>query len=401
MKRPAYSRIFLACLSLLAGAAYAGEGDFLTPYIGYGVASDDNMSRAPSGGDRISDTWTTTTYGLRVDKTISRQRLTADLSINDTKYDRFSQYDNSGRNLNANWAWGIGNHFSGNIGSNYNEGLTPFSDSTPIRSVVTQKRTFINGEWHFHPSWRLDGSVSRTDANYDSFPSANLRLNTTEIGFGYSPKSGNLAAVLLRHSVGEYPNGLGDYTQDEAKANIRWQVTGKTNLQFLGGWADRKFEQQGNKDYSGFDARMTANWLATGKTSFVLAAYRELGSGVGVDSAGNTVPVTSDPAINQADYFANFSLNTGASLSANWQATSKIAVNAAVLSEKRDYNGVGNVFFPADRADRYRRNTIGITFLPFRQLNIRASVYQQQLDSNFALASYRTKGFQINARYEF
>ncbi|HEV7856765.1 MAG TPA: hypothetical protein VGO72_07385, partial [Herminiimonas sp.] len=124
----------------------------------------------------------------------------------------------------------------------------------------------------------------------------------------------------------------------------------------------------------------------------------ELGSGVGRDLDGNPLPV---PVNSEDLYFANFSLNTGASLTANWKATSKISVDASVLSENRDYNGVATILVPADRADRYRRNTIGITFLPFRQLNIRASVYQQQLDSNFALASYRTKGFQINARYEF
>jgi exopolysaccharide biosynthesis operon protein EpsL len=402
MKRPAYTRIFLACLSVVAGSsvAYAGEGDVFTPYVGYGVASDDNMSRAPDSGDRISDSWQTTTFGLRVDKMISRQRLSANVSINDTKYDRFKQYDNNGRNLSGTWGWVLGNHFNGNLGVTYSEGLTPFSDGSPVRSVVTQKRTFLDGEWHFHPSWRLDGSVSRTEVDYDTFSAANLRLNTAEIGFGYSPKTGNLAAILLRHSTGEYPNGLNGYTQDEAKANIRWQVTGKTNLQFLGGWADRNFDTDGNKDYSGFDARLTASWAATGKTSFVLAAYREIGSGVGTETAGNvTVPI--DPANAENNYFANFSLNTGASLSATWQATSKITVDATVLSEKRDYNGVGNVFFPADRSDRYRRNTIGITFLPLRQLNIRASVYQQHLDSNFALASYSTKGFQLTTRYEF
>lgn len=403
MKRPAYTRIFLACLSVVAGSsvAYAGEGDVFTPYVGYGVSSDDNMSRAPDGGDRISDTWKTTTYGLRVDKALSRQRLTADVSVNDTKYDRFRQFDNSGRNLSGNWGWVLGNQLSGNLGSSYSEGLTPFNDGSPVRSVVTQKRTFLNGEWHFHPSWRVDGAVSRTEVDYDSFAAANLRLNSAEIGFGYSPKTGNLAAVLLRHSTGDYPNGINGYTQDEVKANVRWQVTGKTNLQFLGGWADRSFDNGGNQNYSGVDARLTASWLATGKTSFVLAAYRELGSGVGTDRAGAVVPVPIDPVSAQNDYFANFSLNTGANLGVTWKATDKITVDAGVLSEKRDYNGVGSVFFPTDRADRYRKNTIGITFLPIRQLNIRASVYQQHLDSNFALASYSTKGFQITTRYEF
>src|SRR3546814_15322487 len=95
MTHAEYLCIALICLSLLttASIAYAEEGDVFTPYVGYGMFHDDNLLRAPDGGNRVSDSWQRTTFGVRVDKTISRQRLTADLSINDTNYDRFNQYD--------------------------------------------------------------------------------------------------------------------------------------------------------------------------------------------------------------------------------------------------------------------------------------------------------------------
>lgn len=394
---PARRRIFLACLALLAGSplAYAGEGDVFTPYVGYSIYSDDNLSRQPDDGNQQSDTWRRSTFGLRVNKEISRQRVTADVSINDTKFDRFTQFDNDGRKLAVNWAWVVGNHLSGNVGTSLVKDLTPFgqrdlsiADSLGP-SVRTQRRSYLEGGWRFHPAWRVRGSFNRYDVAYEEIPLANLKLDISEVGIDYLARSQNKIGLLVRHSDGEYPNGFdntsGNYTQDEVKASASWKITGKTDLEFLGGWAQRNYKSDFDRvrDFTGPDGRLTVNWAATGKTGLTLAVYRELGSGLG--------SFTSDD-------FSNFSRNTGASLGANWQATAKLRVDASTQSEKRDYNGIG--VSEVDRSDRYRKHSIGVTFLPYRQLNIRASVYQQQLDSNIG-TTYRTKGFQLITRYEF
>lgn len=383
-----YRRIAFVCCSLLATStiAYAGDGDVFTPYVGYGVFQNDNLLRAPDGGNRVSDTWQRTTFGVRVDKTISRQRLTADVSINDTKYDQFDQFDNDGRKIGANWNWVVGNHFSGNVGTRFSEELTPFED-TFASSVRTQRHTFIDGGWRFHPSWRVKAAYSRDALDYENIPSAELQLDTSEIGIDYLARSQNRAGLLLRHSVGDYPNApvgiAGNYTQDEIKANVLWQLTGKTGLEFLGGWAQRHYDNSAARDFSGPDARLTVNWAATGKTSFQLATWRELGS--------------------SSDLSANYSRNTGVSLGANWQATSKLGVDAAFSSEERDYNGI--TFLPgvppSDRSDRYRKDAIGVSYFPLRQWRIRVSVYRQQLDSNVTQKTYSANGIQLTTRYEF
>jgi exopolysaccharide biosynthesis operon protein EpsL len=393
----AYRRIAAACLLLLAGtgAAYAGEGDVFTPYVGYGVYHDDNLSRQPDNGNREGDTWYKTTAGLRIDKTISRQRLTANVSVNDTKFDRFHQFDNDGRKLAANWAWEIGNHLSGNLGASETRDLTPFgqrdlSISDPLGPFVrTQKRTYIDGGWRFHPAWRLRGSYNHYDVKYEGNEFANLKLDISEVGIDYSTRAQNKIGFLVRHTDGEYPNSFGvftgDYTQDEAKLNVSWKITGKTDLEFLGGWARRNYDSdfETARNFSGADGRLTMNWKATGKTTVSLALYRELGSGLGSFNS---------------DDFSNYSRNKGVSLGANWQATAKILVDASFQRETRDYNGI--IVSTANRSDTYRKNTIGVTFLPLRQLSIRASVYQQYLDSNIG-TSYSTKGFMLTTRYEF
>src|SRR5690606_25127938 len=104
----------------------------------------------------------------------------------------------------------------------------------------TQRRTFIDGGWRFHPSWRVRAAFSRDGLDYEEIPSAKLRIDASEVGIDYLARSQNRAGLLLRHSVGEYPNAdsvaSSNYTQDEIKANVLWQLTGKTGLEFLGGW---------------------------------------------------------------------------------------------------------------------------------------------------------------------
>ena len=394
--RPIYSHIFLACLSLFTPyVVYAGEGDTFTPYVGYGIFSNDNITRQPDSGNRESDTWHQTTVGVRFNKEISRQRLTADVSLNETTYDRFSQYDNDGRRLAANWNWVLGNRLSGNVGTSFSESLPASYDldrfGNPLpASVRTQKSNFINGGWHLHPSWRITAAFKRNDIDYEGSPEQKSQVDTAEVGLNYVPKSGNKIGLLLRHGVGNYPNqppGIdnGDYTQDEVKANVSWRITGKTELQFLGGWATRDFEFDPSRNYSGPDGKLTVNWAATGKTALSLAVWRTLGSGYQDEG---------DPTSAVDNVNANFSVNTGASLSGNWRATNKIVVEALTSSEGRTYDG-------ADRSDRYMRTSIGVNYSPLRQWSIRMAVYQQQLKSDFDNSSYRTKGVQLATRYEF
>lgn len=384
------------CLFLSVNIAYAAENDTFTPYVGYGMYRDDNISRQPDGGSRVSDTWRRTTVGLRFDKEFSRQRVRLDASLNDTKYDTFSRFDNDGRRFLANWDWVLGNRFSGNVGSSYIETLTPFNevafDGTPLPSSVrTQRRTYVNGGWSFHPAWRVRAGLTRDDVNYEEIPAARITIDSTEVGLDYTARSQNRIGLVLRHSDATYPNQIpglsSDYTQDEIKADVRWRLTGKTDVQFLGGWARRQFDSQNQRDFTGPDARVTANWAATGKTKFTVAAWRELGTGI-----YRTNP---ESVANGDDLSSNFSRNTGASLAATWQSTSKLAFDAMVMTEDRNYNRI-------DRDDRYQKTSVGATFLPLRQLNIRMSVYQQQLKSDsIAARTYRTKGVQIATRYEF
>jgi hypothetical protein len=75
------------------------------------IYHDGNLLRNPDYLGKASDSWTRAVVGIKMDKDIGRQELTADLSANHSDYDRFNQFDNTGKELQANWKWALGNQF--------------------------------------------------------------------------------------------------------------------------------------------------------------------------------------------------------------------------------------------------------------------------------------------------
>src|SRR5689334_10853429 len=86
--------LLLAAVAMSCLPAFAAEGDVFTPYASYGVYHDGNLLRNPDSVGKESDSWTRSAVGIKIDKDIGRQELTADLSANHSDYDRFSQFDN-------------------------------------------------------------------------------------------------------------------------------------------------------------------------------------------------------------------------------------------------------------------------------------------------------------------
>ncbi len=384
---PLLHRLLFAAGALSCVPALALEGDTFTPYVSYGINYDANLLRQPDSQGKESDRWTRAAVGVKMDKEIGRQELTADLSANHSDYDRFNQFDNTGKELLANWKWVLGNQFSGNVGTSYSEALTPFEDYRSLEpNIRTQTKNYADASWRLHPSWQLNAGYSRYDLRYDleSQQPSERNLDIFETGIDYLARSGNKVGVVLRHIDGEYPfSPINTYGQNEVKAKVDWQVTGKTFIQFLGGWSKREYDVNPQRDSSLPSARVTAYWKATNKTAVSLGAWREIGA-------------TDDLA-------ANYARNQGVSLASTWDATNKISVDGLIMTEKRDYNGVSVIagLAPLDRADRYHNAVFGVTYKPTRHWRIRASVFTSKLDSNIASESYSTDGILLNTRYEF
>jgi exopolysaccharide biosynthesis operon protein EpsL len=401
------SRRTLCLLHILMGTvssipAFAATGEVVTAFVDYAWSYEDNLlrlhdhaaARATLGTENMSDTVTRATAGLRFDKALSRQHMTANLSLNRAHYGRYRQLDNTGKDLFANWNWQLGNNLSGNWGASYKEGLAPYEDfHTLEHNVRRQRRQFVDAAWHFHPSWRVLGAYSRYVLAYDlDVQRVNDRTrDTTEVGVDYLANSNSTIGLQARHIRSGYPHheslgllvGDNSYDQNEFKGKLDWRVTGKSRVQFLGGWVQRRHDAFPARNFNGANARLIGESALTGKVGIALNAWREIGA---VD-----------------DMAANYALTHGVSVASSWNLSPKARIDGAVKIEQRAYNGITALagLTPSERSDRYCKVTLGVTYQPSRHLQIATSVFRDILHSNVTPLGFRANGVQVNARYEF
>jgi exopolysaccharide biosynthesis operon protein EpsL len=392
---PLLAPLTLVICGLFSGGAMAEPGDVFTPYAGVMVSHDDNLFRLSGpedaqlrlGTSNLSDTYRRLNLGLNIDKQISQQRLTVNLGLNRTAYNRFSQLDSDGKDLQVNLNWHLGTHVQGNLGATYIEALTPFSNfrATTERNLRTQKRTFADGAWRFHPSWQVRGSVAYDQLNYalSTQRGFNRELNTEVFGIDYLSATKSSVGVQAGHSSATYVSFLNNYSQNEFKGKIDWYATGKSRLQFLGGWVERKHDLAPERDYSGTNARVVATHQLTGQVGLTANLYREIGS--------------LDDLIN------SYSLNNGVSLEAAWEISSKTRLAAQLLNERRSFalNPTLANQQTSDRQDTYRRMSLIGNYLPTRKWSIIMIAYRDQQSSNQTFGNYHATGLSLNTRYDF
>lgn len=393
--RAAYCLLHLGALANLP--AQAAPDQVLRPYVGYTVAQDDNLLGIGDGvtrpGEPVSATSRQAEAGLLVDKRIGQQVLSSALQFTKTTYDQLPELNNDGKDLRANWNWHLGDYLDGNVGASYVQALAPFVNfHSRERNLRSERREFVDGGWLLHPSWRVRAGVSRDSLAYDlaSQQGGNRIENVGEIGLDYLARSGSTIGTQLRHTRGQFPNRQqvdallvdNSYDQDELKAKVSWLVTGKTQLQFLGGLVQRKHDAFPARDYRGLNARLNANWQAGAKLGVALGAWREIGA---LD-----------------DVTASYTLNQGLSLGSTWDLTDKVRIDGLLKRETSDYSGTAPISstLPA-RKDTVRSASLKLVYRATPHLQLSTQAYRNKRQSNLAGNSYPSSGLLVRARYEF
>lgn len=388
---------FFCCTSALAES-----GKVFRPYLDYSYSYDDNLFRTPDeilpqsiiGNNKLSDKFQRRMGGLIVEKEIGRQLITANLGVSRTSFDQFSLLDYDGKDLSANWRWHVGNHIEGVLGTSYIQTLTPFTEFHEQQlNLRTQKRKFVDASWLFHPSWKVSSGFSYYTLAYDliSQRAADRDRNTIELGLDFIAPSGNVLGIQLRRVQEDFPNRqqadprvvISSYKQNEIKAKVNWRLTGKTQVNFLGGWTDRQHEVSAARDFSGINTRVIVNWAPTGKLNVSVNSWREIGA---VD-----------------ELTAIYSLNKGMSLTPTWDLSSKLRVGGQFKYEMRDSSGslAAAQSSLQNRQDTFRNAAITLTYFPTMHLKLDVSIYRETLGSNMARRAYRSNGMMLSSRYEF
>lgn len=388
----------LGCLG--SSSASAALSDTIFPFLATSYAYDDNLLRlddvTPGYTGPRSDTSRQIQAGFLFNRPIGRQILSGQAKWSRVSFQHFSDFDYNGKDFLFDWEWHLGNHLDGHAGALYSQTLTPFSDfqsSDTERNLRTRHRTYVDGGWLFHPSWRLRAGLSRERYSYDllRLRSADRVEDIGELGLDYLASSGSKIGVQLRHLKGSYPNRLVNtpfslvdgYSQDEVKANIYWRYSATTQVQLLAGWVRRSYADFEGRDSSGTNGRVVVYWAPLAKVRFTGSLWHEFGA---VESA-----------------LVSSSLNNGASIAAAWDITSKVRMDAEVRRQKRDFSAANGLLVSGDISDSTRTESLGLTYAPKPSIQLSLNAFRDKRNGAPIIntGSYRAKGASVSASIQF
>lgn len=382
---------------LYAPFAQAQISDTLTPFASAVVSYDDNLLRrdtAVVGNENASDTFRSAVVGVGIDRLIGRQYLTGNLRTSKVTFNRFSELDYTGKDGALDLDWKLARTLSGHVGAKYSESLASFADfQVTARNLRVQKKQYGNIAWRLHPSWQLRAGYTSEDFDFD-LPSQqynNRTEDTVETGFDYLDSSGSTFGMLVRQVDGKYPtqalnNGVlidNGFKQDEVKLNVSWNVSGISQLIFVGGWVQREVNSSAVRKKSGTNGRLIANWNKFSAVQLTGMVWREFGAAEGV--------------------VVNTALSTGQSVNAKWAATSKIEVNAGYRNEKREFRPLPGLINITGLSDTTKVANVSVSYKPLRNLSLELSAFHTKRDGSTAArtSSFRAKGAALNATVSF
>jgi exopolysaccharide biosynthesis operon protein EpsL len=381
-----------------AAQAGAGPSDALHLYGGVSFGHDDNLlrvsDRSAGFGNTREDSWWTREYGLVFDKTYSRQQIAVVAKFSNTNFDHFKQLNYAGKDLQANWHWQIGNYLDGRIGTTYQRLLAPYTDfSTDQRNVRTTRSQYAEGAWRFHSSWRARAGFKRDKFDYELISQRynNRTEEASELELDYLMSNGSTAGLLAHRLKGTYPYlrpfdafGLNDnFMQNELRMHMKWIATEASTLDASIGYTSRKQPSFDESRTNGVAGTIRATYQPRGKMTYNAAIWRDF------------APLEST--------LVSYTLNKGASLGAQWDATEKIKINADLIAERRSYRARTTVSNPRDLGDSIRTARVQATWLPSPGVQVSSGVAHQARSGSLTLGTgnFTSNSITLSASVQF
>lgn len=380
--------------------------DKLELFVAATLTRDDNVFRLSSGQDPAAvlgssskgDTYSTTSAGFNLDIPVSRQRFVGGLTLNNTRYKRFTALNLDGRHARAVWLWQVGNDLSGELA--YTESLTLASlaniqggvqSSTP--NFVKTEHALFNAAYMLTPRWRFRGEASRlTQSNEVPERRVNdVSVDSADLTASYATPARNQVGLNLRVTDGRFPNRQfvagsffdNAYRQQSVAVVADWTITGRSHLRARAGRLSRSYEQLPQRDFEGSTFHAAYDWKATGKLTLTAIARREI-------SATEEVNVS-------------FVLVEGIGLYPTLRLTEKITLSGALDYSDREYLGDPGLVLGTvpSRTDRVRSAAVTVSYRPVRTVTLQMALLHETRSSTVAFGDYAANVVSVSARIGF
>ncbi|HEY8068074.1 MAG TPA: XrtB/PEP-CTERM-associated polysaccharide biosynthesis outer membrane protein EpsL [Burkholderiales bacterium] len=394
--------VLAACALLVSAAALGQTASAVSPFVEEKIVRDDNVFRLSRGTDPTpllgtaarSDTYRVTAAGLNLDLPVSRQRFLANLSVNDSRYDRFSQLDYTGRDLRATWLWQAGNNVSGQLGYVNSAALASFASiGGTAPDILKTQQAFFNGTYLATPRWRIQAG---TDGYQQRNSNGALQVNDVdivdgELSLSYVTPAQSSLGFSVRGESGRFPvqQPVGAILVDNAYRQYRagfvadWPVTAASHLSGRIDRVNRRYDQVAQRSFDGTTARLQYDWKPTAKITLMVLAQRDLSPFEYVRSS--------------------FVLVKGISLRPTYSLTSKIDLSASYDNVTREYLGDPSAALgiTPSRIDKVRSLGALLTYRALRTVTLQLSAAHETRSSNIAFGDYAANVVFLSGRLAF
>lgn len=378
-------------LFLAAASVWAGEGDTLRPFVNASMGYDSNLFRFANDAEAAASTVgassiQSVTYqrygaGVDLDWKQGRQQFNARFAGDKTRYSKFSNLlDYTGRDINGEWKWQLGNRWSGVLSAAQNRSLTPYSDTlTGVigSNVRTNDQQTFQADYWFHSDWRARARWSNSVASYSaaSQKSRDNEVSTATFGAYRLGQTVDSVGVELVSIEGSYPNSIvSDFREQGLHLLGSWNYSGKTRLSGRLGYIQRERPAAVVRNFSGPEWRFDARWIPTGKAQIEAAFFRDLRSNDAVGS-GHEV----------AD---------GISLSASWLVAPKTRLVGQGSYEDITYQGDA-------RSDKLASLGVSASYEMWRGGDVSAGLQHSQRASSDSAAEFSSNSLFVSANLKF
>lgn len=395
--------LLLAATMLLPAASQAAldPTDVIQIQATTSLIRDNNLFRLPDVDPTLfgidpakkADTARVLGVGLKVDKLVSRQRLIADVNLNETVYDKNDNLDFFGGDGRLAWLWQVGNYWSGEASYRKRRSMGGFSDVRQnVQDLIDTDTRFFSAGYQLHPRWRISAELLELDSTHSALSRQSLNNSSTTVGgeIRYRTPSQNSVGVQIRRTDRNYPNRatVGVTTFDNGHTESRlntvatWQLSGAIKLDGQLGRVEVQHDQLSRRDFSGVSWRAGAIWDPTSKLRLNLNTTRDVRL--------------------YEDIASSYYIVNALGLSPTYAVTSKILLQGDFSFEKRDYRGDPG-FLPVNsgREDNVRLGRLAITYAPVRNLDVSLSFEAGDRKSTIFLNSYEYRSWFGSVRVGF
>ncbi|WP_326533338.1 XrtB/PEP-CTERM-associated polysaccharide biosynthesis outer membrane protein EpsL [Pseudorhodoferax sp.] len=379
----------LAALLLAGPAAGAADRQGLRVDASQQLRYDSNLFRRST--DERSETLSTSTLGLALDKAYALQRVALATSVVAQRYRSNEQLNFNAWNYSAAWSWSLTPQLRGLLARTQTQDINNFDYYRATdRNVRTERSTRADAELDIGPAWRLQAGLERRgrDNERPTAQQSDYALDNLAAGLQRRFPSGSSIGWRMLDGRGDYSKrepgvsaAPARFAQREHEIRLVWPVTAATTLEAR--WAHLRRTHPGLpvRDYAGNVGQLSARWSATAKLGLQLTLARDL-----------------------ADYQtddASYAVGERFALSPYWNLSARTTLVASHSRSRQDFRGALPGAADTPRQDRLQSTVLGLRWRPIDALSLGASLTHERRQSNTEGFAYTNHAARIEAAFSF